>query len=445
MLNARRSARWMMLPVLVALAGCGAPAVVQVETVIRSDGSCERTIWQPREELLPEQALTREWSDRWNSIRPVKVPPFFAQQQPDGGDRRYFTASGRFHGPDEIPEHYRVVARGHPEVGASTLVHSYRRNDLGFVIEHRWTENLTNIVTRAGFLKARDQFLDRAIPWASRGLEEVYGEKYDVQGLVRYLSGEGRRFLEDLSLVAYENMARRLPDDEWGVRLAEAARLRGVDLFDSAGKFAWDEERNQRLHGFLRHRVLLGIRRRDGRGLAPSEIEAILTQSETSPYSRAWKTFWERHEAELDRELGPSILRMTGLYGWPPLSAPGSPKFAFTIALPGEVVETNGSRAGPGRVAWSFDAGQAFPDGFAMSARSLEIDRKAQQRLLGRVPVDDASKARVFCELLDSEPELQLRLREFIKSGDNRCLDDAASTPKDGENRPLRELQRLLK
>ena len=47
------------------------------------------------------------------------------------------------------------------------------------MVVHRWRETFTNIVTPEGFLKAREEFLERGIPRAIEGCEQVYGKRYE--------------------------------------------------------------------------------------------------------------------------------------------------------------------------------------------------------------------------------------------------------------------------
>src|SRR5262249_28092363 len=151
--------------------------------------------------------------------------------------------------------------------GASELVRTYERRDCGFVVEHRYRERLTNIVTRAGFLEARDEFLDLALPLVAKGIEQVYGGEFDVSGLVRYVRTAGRRFLEQAAEAFYDAGVAHEPEQEVGVRLATVARRFGLDLFDATGSLLQSQDTDPRLEAFFRHRVLLGVRHRDGRRL----------------------------------------------------------------------------------------------------------------------------------------------------------------------------------
>ena len=375
------------LTFLLAVAdGCVSPALFEARTEIRSDGSCDRTIWQPEGEMLPAEALRPQWRARWKTVAAVATPPAFATEQPHGGDRKYFTARGVFRSPAEIPAHFRLVADPGKEVAASELARSYEREDFGFVVEHRWRETLTNIVTPEGFLKARDEFLERAIPRAVEGVEQVYGRRYDTTALARYLRGDGRRFLEESALVFYDLAARHRPEAEQAIAFAAVARRFGLDLFDPAGNVVEGEESEARLKSYFRHRIALGFRHKDGKPLTRNEIEEILGTSGGSPFARAWEVYWKEHEKALAAELGPDLFRMTGLYNGPfRWFGMGPPRFAFELGLPGLIVETNGRLIGPGRAAWKFSGDESFPGGYVMTARSLEIDRAGGARRLGEL------------------------------------------------------------
>ncbi len=287
-MNARSWWRSVPLILLLAASGCESAPLIQVDTRIHSDGSCDRTIWQPRDKLLPEDALKPAWNARWKSIKQSAVPPELANQAQNGqanDEHHYFSAHGWFRSPAEIPTHFRNSFSQGGQAAASELVRSYECKDYGFVREHCWRETLTNIVTRDSFLKARDEFLDSALPKAILGIEQVYGKSFDVAGLTRYLRTDGRQFLEQSALVFYETMARHMTNEEKPLPYAELARQFGLDLFDPAGNLVTGEEFQARLMSFLRHRVSLGVRHRDGSRLTDAEIRSLLDQNGNSPYS----------------------------------------------------------------------------------------------------------------------------------------------------------------
>ncbi len=439
---------WRTLAVafLLAASGCGSPPLIQVETVVRSDGTCDRTIWQPRDQMLPEDALKPAWNARWKSIDLVAIPPELAKlarnAQPD--EHHYFSARGFFRNPAEIPHHFRRVVSGGRDAGASELVQSYECKDYGFVREHRWRETLTNIVTRDSFLKARDEFLNLALPMAVLGLEQVYGKSFDVTGLAQYLRKDGRQFLEQAALVFYDTMALHMTNEEQPVPYAELARQFGLDLFDPAGNLVTNEEFQTRVMSFLHHRIALGLRHRDGSRLSGPEIQSVLDQSGSSPFSQAWAAFWKQHEKEFQTQFLPRIVQMTGPFNAPfGLFANQTPLFAFDLHLPGQVVETSGTIAGPDHARWRFSGDQSFPDGYVMQARRIEIDLQGQRRILGRVAITDNEQARSYIEILDSDGHLLEAVRKMHASGGLKpLLDDRPGSSEEKER--LKRLRQVL-
>ena len=280
--------------VLAATAGCGAPLLFQVETVIHPDGSCDRTIWQPEKEMLPPEALAPAWKARWKSVDPVPIPPAFAGEFQASNAQKYFRARGLVSCPGGHPRPLPVsLLPMSPSVGASELSRSYDREDFGFVVEHRFTETLTNIVTPVGFLQARDEFLDRALPLLIQGVEQVYGGVFDVKGLTKYLREDGRRFLEEAAIVYYELAALHKKEEEQALAFAELAKRFGLDLFDSAGKLVEGDEANTRFLAFFRHRIVLGIRHRDGPGLTEAEIQSVIQLERQHPLRERLGVLWQ--------------------------------------------------------------------------------------------------------------------------------------------------------
>ena len=152
------------------------------------------------------------------------------------GRRKYFIARGSFNSPREIPPHYHFADEEVPDAGASELERTYERKDYGFVVEHRWQEKITNIVTFPGFLKARDELLDMFLPVYIEAIEKVFGKDYDVSRLVNHIRANGRRFLENVSVIFYDAAVR-------GRVMGEDGKL-DVDLtnhlFDEAERFGLD-------------------------------------------------------------------------------------------------------------------------------------------------------------------------------------------------------------
>ena len=86
------------------------------------------------------------------------------------------------------------------------------------MVEHRWGEKITNIVTFHGFLKARDELLDLYLPVYIEAIEKVFGQDYDVSRLVNHLRTNGRRFLENVSVIFYDAAARGEYRQRWRAR-----------------------------------------------------------------------------------------------------------------------------------------------------------------------------------------------------------------------------------
>jgi hypothetical protein len=356
----------------------------------------------------------------------------------------YFSAQGLFRSPAEIPHHFRHALAQGREAGASELVRCYESKDYGFVREHRWRETLTNIVTRDSFLKARDGFLNLALPMVALAIEQVYGKSFDVTGLAEYLRKEGREFLEQAALVFYDSMAQHMTNEEQPVPYAELARQFGLDLFDPAGNLVTNEEFQTRVISFLRHRIALGLRHRDGSRLTEPELRSVLDQSGNSPFSQAWVAYWKQTEKDIETQLLPRVVQMTGLYNAPfGLFANQNPLFAFDLHLTGQVVESSGTIKGPDHVLWRFTGDRSFPDVYIMQARSIEIDFHAQNRILGRVAITDNEQAGLYIEILDSDGRLLEAMRTVHASGELKpLLDDRPGSSE--EKQSLKRLRQVL-
>ena len=288
------------------------------------------------------------------------------------------------------------------------------------MIEHRWSERLTNIVTHSGFLKARDEFLDLAMPLAAQGIERVYGGKYDVTGFVRYFQTEGRQFLEQAAEALYDSTVAHEPQREEAVRLAKIAERFGLDLFDAKGALVTSIEGDVRLDDFFRHRILLGVRHRDGSRLTEAEFRSLFPKDSDLPTVGPGKASSRSMRKSSSRSF-PRILRMTGLYWLLPGSAASIPEFAFALRLPGEIVETNGMPHGRDQARWQFTGDRSFPDGYTMTARSLEIDEEGQRNVLGRVPIGDRASAEALLKILDREGPLLKSRATGLEEGQSRA------------------------
>ncbi|WP_337174697.1 hypothetical protein [Paludisphaera sp.] len=434
---------------LLAAGGCGPGPMVQVETTIRPDGSCERSVWQPRDRLLPDEAFTPAWIARWRKVEDVVVPPAFAENDPDPGEG-YFHAVGEFASPADVPPHFLKDHENRPELGAGGMTREYHRRDFGPFVEHRWAETLANGVTREGFEKAREEFLDAAMPMLAEGFERVYGGEFDVSEAMAELDRRGRPLFRDLADAWYDSLAAaaedpRALDDAMKNGFVAAIERAGVDLRDDAGDIVDSAEGDRRVRDFLAERIAATFRRKDGSPPTPDDVRAILGGPENPSFADAWRQYGTDRKSDVETKLAPPLARMTGPYFFPGILAPPGPRFAFDLRLPGLIVpgETNGQIIGAGKVSWRFEAVCLFPTAYTMSAVSVEIDAPTQRRLLGRVAIRDAADATPVRELLVDAPELLESLRRAFDTGDLSALDDEPETD-DARRTKLARLREML-
>ncbi len=435
-MGAHRGLRLVGLWLLGLLAaGCCPPATIYVETTIHPDGSCDRMIRQPKDKFLPDRAFKPEWNARWKGVSDAKGRPGVDESEASKDQCKYFIARGSFNSPRDIPTHYHYADEQVPEAGASELERSYQRKDYGFVVEHRWQEKITNIVTLAGFLKARDELLDLCLPVYTEAIEKIFGKDYDVSRLVNHLRANGRRFLENASLILYDAAARgRVMGDDGMLDVAltkhliEEADRCGLDrkLLEIFELSADKKESERRLNAFLAQLVVQYFKHPDGAAVTAVEADELIQAiSKNHRYEQAGREEEKRIEErlqgdkQLEKRVKRALLRMAGLYSsFRFLFSGGPPQYEFAILLPGELVETNGTGTKAGRTRWRFTGEQLFPNGYEMKARSIRIDRDGQKKVLGRVVIDDETKAMEFMEVAGGEGPLLEAVHKLRQTGD---------------------------
>lgn len=466
---ARRSGRQIIvLGFLAAVTpGCAPYAAFEVETAIQPDGSCVRTFVQPKGEFLPDESSKPEWNARWRSVTDTDmpasaVPPdlssapassafgFSIQVEPN--KRSYFKARGTFSSPQQIPAHYRYADAKCPEAGVSELVRSFERTNYGFLVEYAWREKITNMVTLPSYLKGRDELLDLVIPTFIEGLEKEFGQDFDLTGLSDFIRKDGRRFLDDAALTFYDLRARlKLDRDgstlerDFSAQIAQAAKRAGLDLFDERGTplDSNSEEAQRRTRAFGRRVLTQCVKHKDGRALSPAELDALIQGKPADTHSQkanddVWNAIQRRMKQDkvFEKRIRTAFLRVTGVYG--PLDFPfmtAGPVYEFVLSLPGELVETNGTRMSQGKTRWKLCSFMVFPDGYEMNARSVAIDRETQRKTLGRVVIDDTEGALEFMNLVGGEGALLEAVRAFSKTGEKKLLSDVKTHNQDEAER----------
>ncbi len=295
------------------------------------------------------------------------------------------------------------------------------------------------------------------LPVYTDAIEKIFSKDYDVSRLIAWLRSDGRRFLENVSLIVYDAAVRgrvlgknnQFDRDLINGLYEEAERL-GLDLklLGEMFKLPADQERNERAaKASLSRLVIPFFRHRDFAALSAAEAdELVRAMADGHRYADAFREESKRIEKSFEgnKEVAGRVrraaARMVGIYS--PIGF-GAPEFEFAIELPGEVVETNGTRMKAGRVRWKFVGSQSFPDGYEMTARSIAIDREGQKKVLGRVVIDDETKALELMDLVGTEGALLDAVRKLRETGDR----DALSQNKDlsyPERQRARKLEDLL-
>ena len=88
-------------------------------------------------------------------------------------------------------------------------------------------------------------------------------------------------------------------------------------------------------------------------------------------------------------------------------------------------------------------ASRCFPDGYEMKARSILIDRDGQKKVLGRVAIDDETKAMEFMEAVGREGPLLEAVRKLRQTGDRNALSQVKTRTYE-ESRRAAKLRKML-
>ncbi len=458
------------------LVGCGANEF-RSETTLHSDGSVERAIYQLQSETS-EPAQSRElwqqttWAGEiraknWiGSIRdlPIRAEP---EKNADGEAKApaYFAAWGRFDSVAKLPEHFaREVDVG--EKRSVKLTRRHERIDYGFVVEHRWSERLNDIVRLDDMRRARRELFDLMTEFGLEVLSERFKETHDLSRLKTWLRDDGFPWFEDLVDLWYEWAAERgthrgnLPQHERDAqrRLVELCARRGLKLPEPSEKFFDDPRSGDAVKKFAADKLPELIRRRDGEPLDKSKTLEILIwlglsdppedrdAEKESPLdvlaNRVLEQRYGGHEAFGER-TAKLASRIHGAFGWKWIPE----HFHHSLTMPGLIVETSGELVAANKTAWKFESGEAFPWGYEMSCRSLDVDEKRLKAVLKSNPLETLAARRDFVRELAADAKLAEAIRLSARDGTLKPLDaHAASEELDTSGRlRLQRIRKLLR
>jgi hypothetical protein len=421
---------------LAGLGSAGCATVYRSETVLHDDGSVERAIYQPSNDTPAGAKVPALWKqvtyvpdpdnlEKQGMAGPITRLPVLAQSQ----DHPYFAAWGTFKTVRDMPEHVIIKPPDGTDLPDGKLVREATRKDYVFVVEHRWRETLTDVVTQDDMRKARVELADLLLGVAADTFDEVVGKDYDGTALFKLLGSVGRPGLADATDFAFLYCAtHKGPAAQAGLAdgLAEVCARHGLVL-KAQGRFLDDRAMEKTVDDFVIGLIVANVRRKDdgkpvdretaaawwrelrgkndGRGQPPPGI--------FGPAARKVIATKYGGEEAYNRRVGALVTRVFGLY-WGDLLF-NLRGFDYTMTMPGEVVETNGEVLAGNQVRWQFGAREAYPLGYAMTCRSLLPQLETQRKLLKGQPLESREEMLRFADLVNGQEGLADVLRDCRK------------------------------
>jgi hypothetical protein len=264
---------------LLSLFPLGCQKVYRSETTWHADGSVDRAIYQeweatPKEARRPElwrqrTAANKDWTG------PIDQVPIKAR----GEAGPYFAAWGRFKSPRELPAHFILRAMLWDAAAESRLMRECRLTDYVFVREYRWRETLTDVVKFEDMHEARRQLADLCIDLYQECFNETFGQEYDTSALVKWLRGEGRAWLAEITDYAYIHAALQKGPTSFQALadgLAEISERHGLAL-KIGGRLSEGQQLEYKLRDFAIDKISQHVRRRrDGKLVDKKGAETLL-------------------------------------------------------------------------------------------------------------------------------------------------------------------------
>jgi hypothetical protein len=446
----------------LAVTGPGCRQVYRSETVLRDDGSVERAVYQPASETPaaaqrppvwkqitfapnPEELEKKGWTG------PISHLPLRAVDK----DRQYFAAWGDFKTVQDLPDH--LVFKGPEGSGLPDckLVRGYTRRDYAFVVEHRWRETLTDVVTLQDMRRAREELADFLLNLLSDAFDEAVGKDYDASNLFDRLRGEGKTWLAELTDFLFVSCAAHKGGGAEPALLdglAEICARHGL-VFKKDGKFLDEEAAGKVLDEFAIGLICRGVRSKASGKPVDRRTAAVwwreIKGGENPPppllrpaLEKVVATKYGDKDA-FERRLGALVARVFGRHVMDGLFR--HEQFDYTLTVPGEVVESNGQVLADNRVRWRFTAFAAYPLGYEMACRSLDIRPQAQQDLLHGQPLKGRETLVQFADLANGLPGVADALQECRKQGKMAPLYEYRLKVARNPKTPVKPVNDLLK
>jgi hypothetical protein len=415
--------------VLSSTLSLGCPSsVYRGETVLHDDGSLDRAVYQPLADT-PEPARA---ANLWKQVTYAVTPDTLKKENFMGGitdlpiresskDTPYFAAWNRFKSAKDVPDYYVKKAPEKSGLADAKLIRSHTRTDYGLVVEHRWAETLTDVVTREGMRQAREELADLIIGLFTDTFAEAYGQDWDAAALVKWAKDEGKSWWAEMTDYVYVfclNNKGPKANEALGDGLRTICARHGLVLPEKKEGMNESPDPQGALADFVLMVLTTHVKnKKTGKNPDPRTVILWLEDfgKEADPKDPTqkpglWQTAMRKVVAakygskeELDQRLAVLVAQTFGLHY--PESFFHSRTFEYTMTVPGEVADTNGEVLAVNKVKWTFPTRLAYPQGYTMEVRSLVVDEELHKQLFKDDTLKDAKSRQGFIYIMKWGPE----------------------------------------